>query len=397
MTSRRTLFKGSAMKRIISFLLIAIAAEGLAAKIEVSFPDAAEREVWVVCEMPTRMPVAGRAFETKTIPVEIEDPRAYVIVHEPGTGGVAIKQASSITGVWNVEKGDWKAAKVVIEAFSRGNPVAAGEVEVRGSKYEETSPIASGKAIFFAVPYDDVEVTLKYKSGGADKASEPQTFRVRKEPDGKPSEFAVTITEAVDTGATAEKPKQPEPSWLARSIVWIVGLGIAAAALVFLMKFLMGRSDQVEQKLRDLGVPVPGDLASAPADDVVGAKPFEPEPVVPAGHCPYCGKEQADCVCRLDAPKVSPTGHEPEFVGLGVELRIPEGESVVGREGELVVSDPTVSRQHAKITRDGNSITVEDLGSSNGTFVDGVRIEAPTEVKPGASVHFGSIKVRLEG
>lgn len=385
------------MKKTFSLILIAVAALGAAAKIEIKFETAAEREVWVVDEMPTRMPVAGRAFETKSIPLEVEDAGAFVVVHDPGSGGVAIRKASSITGVWTVDKSEWKAAKVVIEAFSRGNPVPAGEIEIRGNKYEQTSEIASGKATFFAVPYDDIEVTVKYKSGGADKASDPQTFRVRKQPEGKPSEFAVTITDAIDAGPTAEKPKPPEPSWLARSVVWLVALAVAAVALVFLMRFLMGRSEQVEQKLRDLGVPVPGDLAKDPPDDIVGAKPFEPEPVVPAGHCAYCGKEQSECVCRLDAPKVSNTAHEPEFVGLGVELRIPEGESIVGREGTLPIQDATVSRQHAKITREGNAIYVDDLGSSNGTYVDGIRIEEPTEVKPGTSVHFGSVKVRLEG
>ena len=38
---------------------------------------------------------------------------------------------------------------------------------------------------------------------------------------------------------------------------------------------------------------------------------------------------------------------------------------------ELVVSHATVSRRHARLTRSGEGLQVEDLGSTNGTFVDG--------------------------
>jgi hypothetical protein len=161
---------------------------------------------------------------------------------------------------------------------------------------------------------------------------------------------------------------------------------------------LKERSDLVEEKLKGLGVPVPSDLASSqtPDDDFPDVKPFESEPVVPEGHCAYCGKPQAECICRLDAPRVVAHRTDPEFVGVGVELFIAEGESIVGREGDLVIADPTVSRQHAKVVRSGSTITVTDLGSANGTFVDGQKIEGETTLAPGATVYFGSVKVKLE-
>jgi hypothetical protein len=51
----------------------------------------------------------------------------------------------------------------------------------------------------------------------------------------------------------------------------------------------------------------------------------------------------------------------------------------LGREAgnDLVVEDPQISRRHARLTRQGNSYLLEDLGSTNGTFVNGSRVTTP--------------------
>ena len=63
---------------------------------------------------------------------------------------------------------------------------------------------------------------------------------------------------------------------------------------------------------------------------------------------------------------------------------------VVGRsrDCDLVFDDPTVSGRHARLEWRGKSIMVVDLGSANGTFVDGERIEERA-VRPGADLSFG--------
>lgn len=389
-------------KRILSIGLAAIAASSYAAKIEIRFESATEREVWVLDDTPDRMPLAGRAFNSKSIPIEVDGDSKVIVVHEPKTSSVAIRRAGDIEGTWTVDTKEWRAAEVTVKAFTRGRPLPSGKIGLHTPSFTKTMPVENGEAKFFAVPYGDVEVRVDYKNGGIPPTA-PQIFRISKEADAAERTIGVTVVEGPDVPATtdgteSEQAAQSAPTWYARLLVWLVSLALAGVALVFLLRFLKDRSDVVEEKLKGLGVPIPGDLAQSQPDDPPSAQePFEATPVVPAGHCAYCGKEQSECVCRLDAPKVSAAVREPEFVGLGVELRIPEGESIVGREGDLVVSDPTVSRQHARVTREDDTVTVEDLGSSNGTFVDGVRIDEPTVVKPGATVHFGSVKVRLEG
>ncbi len=75
------------------------------------------------------------------------------------------------------------------------------------------------------------------------------------------------------------------------------------------------------------------------------------------------------------------------------EMDLHPGEHVVGRDSSasLVVDDSTVSRRHARITVTRERVTVEDLGSKNGTFVRGRRIERPTALADGDEIRFGSV------
>ncbi len=64
----------------------------------------------------------------------------------------------------------------------------------------------------------------------------------------------------------------------------------------------------------------------------------------------------------------------------------------IGRsqECDLIVSSGYPSRKHAKITVDGDSLVLEDLGSTNGTFVNKRQIDAPAKIRPGDVVKFDS-------
>ena len=71
---------------------------------------------------------------------------------------------------------------------------------------------------------------------------------------------------------------------------------------------------------------------------------------------------------------------------------------VVGREQTCDVrfDDPCVSRTHAALRRSGNTVYVEDLGSSAGTFVNGAATTAPHELRGGDVLTFASVTARLE-
>ena len=74
------------------------------------------------------------------------------------------------------------------------------------------------------------------------------------------------------------------------------------------------------------------------------------------------------------------TPHEPPSLRVrngpsaGVSIAI-RGSVVLGRQAEVTVPDHEVSRQHARIRPEGRALVVEDLGSANGTWLNGRRVE----------------------
>ena len=60
-----------------------------------------------------------------------------------------------------------------------------------------------------------------------------------------------------------------------------------------------------------------------------------------------------------------------------------------GADCDLVVDLPGVSGRHCRLTRDDRGYLLEDLGSTNGTFVRDVRIAGPVRVAPGDSIRLG--------
>jgi len=85
--------------------------------------------------------------------------------------------------------------------------------------------------------------------------------------------------------------------------------------------------------------------------------------------------------------------------GAGDEYPL-EGEAILGREqgaADLVLDDPGVSRRHAAVRSGGGRITVEDLGSSNGTFVNGEQISGQVELADGDEIQVGGTVISAHG
>ncbi|MCA9067919.1 MAG: FHA domain-containing protein, partial [Planctomycetaceae bacterium] len=85
--------------------------------------------------------------------------------------------------------------------------------------------------------------------------------------------------------------------------------------------------------------------------------------------------------------------------GEATPYELTSAETVLGRHPEcgIQLQSNMVSRRHATVRSAGDGkYTVEDLGSGNGTFVNGSRIEQPTELKHYDRIKLGPILLRYE-
>ena len=77
-------------------------------------------------------------------------------------------------------------------------------------------------------------------------------------------------------------------------------------------------------------------------------------------------------------------------------------EILLGRDlaNDIPISDPEISRRHARFMLQGENVLVEDLGSTNGTFLNGQRISSPQQLRAGDVITLGEdivLAVEQEG
>jgi serine phosphatase RsbU (regulator of sigma subunit) len=88
--------------------------------------------------------------------------------------------------------------------------------------------------------------------------------------------------------------------------------------------------------------------------------------------------------------RVTPAEGDPFTFDMG------NGSIVVGRSStaDLSLADPFASRHHARLTRRGESLQVEDLGARNGTFLDDRPVVGPMDVGPGGLITIAGSTIR---
>lgn len=75
----------------------------------------------------------------------------------------------------------------------------------------------------------------------------------------------------------------------------------------------------------------------------------------------------------------------------GETFSLTENEIYIGRDvnNDIVVSDQEVSRKHARLVMQAGGYVLEDLGSTNGTYVNGQRLMGPHVLRPGETIMLG--------
>jgi FHA domain len=100
---------------------------------------------------------------------------------------------------------------------------------------------------------------------------------------------------------------------------------------------------------------------------------------------------------------VAPFNPDPSLVvisgtGLAWQIPVPFKGIVLGRDDRLgppFSTDEFVSRSHVWIRRRSDGVEVTDLGSANGTYVNGTRVRAPTRLQDSDVLRIGRIQLKL--
>ena len=112
---------------------------------------------------------------------------------------------------------------------------------------------------------------------------------------------------------------------------------------------------------------------------------------LPNKYCTQCGSKL-----------VNASGAEPSLEILTkdkskIVFRIKEGRSTIGRNinNTIVIDDKMISNYHAVIVNENDEISIEDLESRNGIFLNGLRIENSVKLNDGCIIKLGSTMLRF--
>lgn len=97
--------------------------------------------------------------------------------------------------------------------------------------------------------------------------------------------------------------------------------------------------------------------------------------------------------CEIEKRKKQPSAGVIVFNGREIPLQ--SGVNVLGRDAlaDVQIDDPTVSRRHASITIRDESVTIEDLDSKNGTFLDGVKLSGSAPIGERQLIVLGDVSI----
>jgi pSer/pThr/pTyr-binding forkhead associated (FHA) protein len=133
-----------------------------------------------------------------------------------------------------------------------------------------------------------------------------------------------------------------------------------------------------------------GDLRKIPDDEpyVPGREPEGRGAYAPRGPAPGSAPGSPELVVE-----------DSEILAPQTRFELKDGQTTVGRSSQssiVLKSDDYASGQHAQLTRHGGLLYVEDLGSTNGTFVNGRKTVGATPMRAGDTVRIGSTTFRYE-
>jgi hypothetical protein len=289
---------------------------------------------------------------------------------------------------------------------SRGTPVDYAVVSLLDSKGNKYSCILreedEGTAFFYFLPLG--KGSLEARRGDLrisqdieiSQTAEPQIFNLAFASlslPAKPSPAKKAVEKEKAKGKAKPVPKAGISPFIS------VFLSLIIVLLILYIVFLL---------LKRKGVDIIGMMRQqAGQPQTAETPPPSPIPTSP-DICPYCGQRKdpvtGACACT---PGVAPSqtvvstggakliGYEGAIAGQVFPLSKKETTIGRGEDRDIVVPDSAVSRRHCKIVLEDDGYYIVDEGSTNGTFVSGMRV-AREKLKNGDIIQVGESKFRFE-
>ncbi|MCK6091550.1 FHA domain-containing protein FhaB/FipA [Micrococcus endophyticus] len=198
--------------------------------------------------------------------------------------------------------------------------------------------------------------------------------------------------------------------------VAVLRMGLLVALWVLIVSIVMaqgrdlvvGRRNKtrLEQAQRDAGLvtAVPGSAAvgrssaQAPASSAPAASTGAPPATAPAAPAASAPVTPAPVAPTTPAPRLARTLRVVEGPLSGQTVDLDGRPLMMGRaqDADLVLVDDYASGRHARLFPQGTRWFLEDLGSTNGTYVDGDPVTRALPVGPGTAIRIGKTVMELE-
>ncbi|MCC7102839.1 MAG: FHA domain-containing protein [Fimbriimonadaceae bacterium] len=387
----------SSVARTLLALLLSALSILASAQIKVIFPGPGQWETWIGPGSPGGKSTFKSKGEVVTLPLAGTENSDLVSVYDGTTGNLAYRVLNDIDESWAVKKGDFtEVAMVILEVTHKGDPVAAANVSLKTLERTQRlllTPSMKGRLTFKKVAAGPLEITISTSKDGKEVLIPKQVFDLKLTRIDREPTFRVAVAEPVDTVKTTTSPDQaksaaaPSRGVLPIILQMLIGLGAVGAMAYLAWRYLPGMKPKIDEQLARVGVQIPADQPSDPDPPVAPAP--APAPV-----------EQIILTQSDPAPiAAAPAPMTPALNGPAGRFEIEEGETLITREqgAGMYLDSTTVSRRHAELRREGSDVTLQDLGSTNGTYVNGERISAKTLLKSGDRVQFGDVQFVVEG
>jgi hypothetical protein len=377
---------------------------------------------------PTPLPTPTGGVVALPLPADLKADDAELEIYDNTRGNMARVRVDTKTPV-SVGESSFKYVQAVyVPVRAQGKAVTNVQVVLTSAdkKYQETSllkPSDNGVARFENVPMTE-PVTITVSFGANPTKSVTETIPKGHSADGHHRE-AITVewadvktvatslatpsspsaeTSTPNPAPTTVPAPTPAPQNGSNNLISTL-LGLLVVAGIGYGIWRAYNNGRVTEVLSKLGIQTEANVAPEPAANPFQKPQMPPiQPITEGTADPFSG--QGGGFIPVGAPAPLPVSNVPRLVGAmgtyqGSIFPLNGTSTVIGRDPANPVAlpnDTNSSRRHATLENSGGQFLITDHGSSNGTFVNGVKIQSgiPHPVRPGDEIQIGMTRFRLE-